>query len=258
MQIDLAIHLNYELYAATDLLLMIEAADGYGQRIATADLVTSTVDHTVRRAGVDVIGERVWLRADRQFVCDYTAQIDVTRAPVQLSGLRQTALHALPGEAMKYLLASRFCQSDEFLSFVGTEFPDLSGGDLVAALCDWVAANLVYLPGVSHAGTTARDTFIQRCGICRDFAHLLITLVRAAAIPARMVSVYAPHVTPQDFHAVAEVYLDGAWHLVDPTGMSSATETVVIGVGRDAADIAFLTSYGNAFMLQQNVAVSAG
>ena len=91
--------------------------------------------------------------------------------------------------------------------------------------------------------------------MCRDYAHVMITLVRAAGIPARMASVYALGVKPQDFHAVAEVYLGDTWHLVDPTGMAVAGSMARIGVGRDAADIAFMTSFGDAAMNHLSVAV---
>ena len=86
----------------------------------------------------------------------------------------------------------------------------------------------------------------------------MITLARASAIPARMVSVYALGVTPADFHAVAEVFLDGGWHLVDATGMSRVDATARIGVGRDAADIAFMTVYGRAQYNAQRVDVTEG
>ena len=80
-------------------------------------------------------------------------------------------------------------------------------------------------------------------------------MARAVGIPARYASVYAPNVTPQDFHAVAQVYLDGAWHFVDPTGMAHASDTLLIGVGRDAADVSFLTSFGAIELVKQAIEV---
>jgi transglutaminase-like putative cysteine protease len=109
------------------------------------------------------------------------------------------------------------------------------------------------VPGSSNASTDALESFVSRQGVCRDFAHVLITLARASAIPARFVSVYAPSVLPQDFHAVAEVYLDDTWHLVDATGMAKGEEIAMIAVGRDATDTAFLTSYGDALLNRQTV-----
>ena len=114
---------------------------------------------------------------------------------------------------------------------------------------------MTYVPGASDAQTTAADSFRSGKGVCRDYAHLVISLCRAAAIPARFASVYALGVEPQDFHAVAEVFLDGAWHLVDATGMSRPESTAKIGVGPDAACVAFLTSYAPVELISQSVEV---
>jgi transglutaminase-like putative cysteine protease len=133
----------------------------------------------------------------------------------------------------------------------------------VVAIREWVARHLSYLPGCSDSNTTALDSFVERRGICRDYAHLVVTLVRASAIPARYVSAYAPGVEPPDFHAVAEVFLadptvvgGGAWHLVDATGMAEPGDTVKIGVGRDAADVSFMTVFGEAVFEDKQVTVS--
>ena len=85
---------------------------------------------------------------------------------------------------------------------------------------------------------------------------MLISFARAAGIPARFVSVYAPDVTPQDFHAVVEVYLAGGWHLLDPTGMAKPDQIARICVGRDAADAAFIMSYGRIDMVAQQITVT--
>ncbi len=123
---------------------------------------------------------------------------------------------------------------------------------------DWIEGCFSYVPGASTASTTARESFVQRQGVCRDYAHVLIALSRAAGIPARMASVYAPDVDPPDFHAVAEVWLENAWHLVDATGMAQPSHIAVIGVGRDAAEVSFMTSFGAANMLSQSVDVRRG
>ena len=110
-------------------------------------------------------------------------------------------------------------------------------------------------PERQQGTTTALDTFASREGVCRDYAHLLVALARAAEIPARCVAAYAPDVTPPDFHAVAELWLDGGWHLVDATGMASPAEIARICVGRDATDIAFMTVFGTAQLIAQRVRV---
>jgi transglutaminase-like putative cysteine protease len=158
---------------------------------------------------------------------------------------------------VQYLLPSRYCPSYEFQPLVDDEFGGLEGGARINAIRDWIGLHIAYTPGSSGTETGAMETYIGRNGVCRDFAHLLITMSRASAIPARFASVYALGVEPQDFHAVAEVFLDGTWHLVDATGMSSAERMAKIGVGRDAADVSFLTSYGRALFNRQEVEVSA-
>jgi transglutaminase-like putative cysteine protease len=132
----------------------------------------------------------------------------------------------------------------------------------VCAIREWISANLSYVPGCSDSNTTALDSFVERRGICRDYAHVLVTLARASAIPARYCSVYAPGVEPPDFHAVAEVFLadpaipgGGAWHLVDATGMADPADMVKIGVGRDAADVSFMTVFGEATFEDKEVTV---
>jgi transglutaminase-like putative cysteine protease len=163
----------------------------------------------------------------------------------------------LPGELTAYLLPSRYCQSDRLEGFVLREFAGLTGGPLASALSAWVTDSLDYRMGTSSGETTALDTFASRAGVCRDYAHLLVALARAGGIPARCVSAYAPGVDPPDFHAVAELWLDGGWRLVDATGMASCGDVARVCIGRDATDIAFMTVFGQAQLYEQVVRVTA-
>ena len=119
----------------------------------------------------------------------------------------------------------------------------------MTAICNWIYGNVDYISGTTDALTSAFDTVTQRAGVCRDFAHLGIALCRAMGIPARYVSAYAWRLSPPDFHAVFEAYLDGpgggAWYLFDPTRMTGADGLVRIGIGRDAADVAFCSIFGD-------------
>ena len=110
------------------------------------------------------------------------------------------------------------------------------------AVLDWVHSQIVYLPGSSAHTDGARDTFLHRRGVCRDFAHLVIAILRAHDQPARFVAVYAPQLRPMDFHAVVEVLVDGAWWLVDATRLAPRERMVRIATGRDAADVAFMSN----------------
>lgn len=248
--------LDYDLAETSHLLLQIEAADLRGQAVSDVGLALSDSSHVVRVTGHGGLGERMWLHLQGRLSVSYQAVVTVSRAEADLAHLPAVDLHALPAEVIEYLLPSRYCQSDQFTNFVDAQFAGLSGGALVMAIRDWIESKFAYTPGSSTSETTAVDSFVRREGICRDYAHVLITLVRACGIPARFASVYALGVTPQDFHAVAEVFIGGEWHLIDPTGMARAGEMAVIGVGRDAADVSFLTSYGFAELVAMSVAVT--
>ena len=133
--------------------------------------------------------------------------------------------------------------------FARRTFGDLPGGyQRVNAICNWIRDHVDYISGSSDALTSAFDTVTERAGVCRDFAHLAIALCRALGIPARYVSAYAWRLSPPDFHAVIEAYLQGptgpGWYLFDPTRMSAPDGLVRIGIGRDAAEVAFCTVYG--------------
>ncbi|WP_375397464.1 transglutaminase family protein [uncultured Sphingomonas sp.] len=254
----LAIHstLDYFLAEPTDLLLQVEAAHLPEQIVESGNLVLSTCDHFARMQAQDAIGERIWLRAQGRFTADYVATVDIQRRLAAIEGLAAMPPHRLPGETVPYLLDSRYCPAGEFHSFVEGEFGGTQGGSRIAALRDFIHDRFRYVPGSSTGDTTARETFVRREGVCRDFAHILITLARASVIPARIASVYAVGVDPPDFHAVAEVFLGGEWHLVDATGMATEGQMAKIGIGRDAADVAFLTAFGRADMNSQRIEVS--
>lgn len=255
----LAVHaaLDYAFPEPTDVLLQLEAAAIPEQQIEDAHLGLSPTEHFARVVGHDGIGERIWLRLQGRLTVDYTATVDIRRLCGDLAALPATPLHLLPGETVEYLLPSRYCPSDQFQSFVEAEFAGTGGGARVQAIRDWIARHFAYRAGTSNASTTALESFVMRQGVCRDFAHVMIALARASAIPARIASVYALGVEPQDFHAVPEVFLDGAWYLTDPTGMADPASMAKIGVGRDAADVSFLTSYGDADLHGQSVEVRA-
>ena len=257
MTIQISARLAYDFAEPSDVLLQIEAALIPEQTVLDAWIDISHCDHFARVAAHDAIGERIWLRTHGQFTVDYRATVKIDRVLADLASLQAVPFHRLPGETVQYLMASRYCPSDLFEDFVTAEFDHLFGGAKIAAMRDWIEQSFTYAPGSSTSATTALESFVQRKGVCRDYAHVLITLARASGVPARVASVYALGVDPQDFHAVAEVFLDGAWHLVDATGMARAGDMAKIGVGRDAADVSFLTSYGNAEFREQWVVVTA-
>jgi transglutaminase-like putative cysteine protease len=154
----------------------------------------------------------------------------------------------LDTDVIDALRPSRYCPSDALEGFAPTE---LAGVDDVA---DWVFERLAYVVGASGPLDTAIDTLLAGRGVCRDFAHLTIALCRATGVPARLVSVYAPGLSPMDFHAVAEVHDGERWHVVDATRLAPRQSLVRIATGRDAADTAFaMTLAGSAELLSTEV-----
>lgn len=263
MTIAIETRFSFRADQPTDVLLQFEAAAIPEQVLSQVETELSATTNLTRIDAHDGVGERIWVCAEGKFSVLHRAHVKLNRVLCDLAPLDQLAPHDLPGEAVEYLLDSRYCPADRFQPFANEEFGELRGGAAVIAMHDWIAAHFTYTPGASGPNTTALDSFVERHGVCRDYAHVLVTFARAAGIPARYVSCYAPRVTPQDFHAVAEVFLadpqipgGGCWHLVDATGMARADEIVKIGVGRDAADVSFLTSFGATEFLDKTVSVT--
>lgn len=261
MQLTIRARLDYAFPQPTDLLLQLEAAANIDEQwVDRAHIAVPDCEHFVRVAGHDGIGDRIWIRTRERLAVDYTASVTILRQLADIGQLAMVPPHMLPGETVQYLLDSRYCPASRFQNFVEAEFGELAGGARIAAMRDWIERRFRYTPGTSDSTTTALDSFVARQGVCRDYAHVLIALARASAIPARFASVYAPGVKPQDFHAVAEVFLadgtgGGVWHLVDPTGMAAAGAMAKIGIGRDAADVSFMTVFGSTTLIAQEVIV---
>lgn len=137
---------------------------------------------------------------------------------------------------------SRYADSDTLAATAAAQFGGVDGGHaLLTAVSSWVGTQLSYVPGSSQPTDGATQTLLARRGVCRDYAHLCVALLRARGIPARLVAVYAPGLHPMDFHAVAEAWVEGAWRVVDATTLAPRSSLVRIATGRDAADTAFLT-----------------
>ncbi len=257
MSLKIHVQLDYWFEQPCDVLLQVEAAAIPEQVIERAHISVTPAEHFARVPAQDHIGDRIWVRTQGRMRVDYQATLTIDRILGDCAALPAVPHHLLPGETVQYLLPSRYCASHQFTDFAETRFGALDGGAKIMAMRDWIAGHLSYVPGSSNSETTAIDTFHGGEGICRDYAHLMITLARAGGIPARIASVYAVGVTPPDFHAVAEVFLGGAWHLVDATGMANAHDTAKIGIGRDVGDVAFLTAFGPLVMNSQSVSVQA-
>lgn len=150
-----------------------------------------------------------------------------------------------PLDDSTWLRPSRYVESDRLAAFASAELGHLQeAADLLPAAAAWVGSRLRYVSGSSDPTDGAVETLLAGEGVCRDYAHLVVALLRARDVPARVVSVYAPGLHPMDFHAVAEALVDGAWHVVDATLLAPRSSLVRVATGRDAADTAFLSTYG--------------
>lgn len=148
-----------------------------------------------------------------------------------------------------YLRPSRYCESDTLGPTAAAEFAGLEGIPLLQAVISWVHEKLTYVAGSSRPTDGAVRTLLARQGVCRDFAHLSVALLRALNVPARVAAVYAPGLSPMEFHAVAEALVDGRWWVVDATQLAPRQSLLRVATGRDAADTAFLTALGAATTL---------
>ncbi len=191
----------------------------------------------------------------RMHVVDSTPGVIVLEYSALVTG-RAVPDPATETDQLRYLRPSRYCESDSLAPTARAEFAGLAGADLLAAVSSWVGTRLIYVPGSSLPTDGAVRTLLARQGVCRDYAHLVIALLRALNVPARLVAVYAPGLDPMDFHAVAEAHIDGDWRVVDATTLAPRGSLVRIATGRDASDTAFLSSYGGKIVLRE-VRVSA-
>jgi transglutaminase-like putative cysteine protease len=183
---------------------------------------------------------------------NYEAQVVLTHAADQIEpDVSETPVALLPDEVLSFVMPSRFCLPDELGHEAWQRFGSIAPGwTRVQAIVDYVHDHLEFVAGASNPWTTAADAYRAGQGVCRDYAHLAISFCRALNIPARYVFGYIPNVgvrvAPEamDFAAWFEVYLDGRWHTFDARNNTPRIGRVVVGRGRDAVDVALITSFG--------------
>jgi transglutaminase-like putative cysteine protease len=242
--------LDYQLSGPCDFLFQVHALDGIDQAVLRESLQLSPRLQPHVYADPTVGHRFLRLHAEAgPFSLRYRARVERQTRPVDPHA-PEVPISALPDEVLHNLMPTRYCESDllgpaAFKLFGGLQ----PGHPRVQAIADWVHDNIEYRIGSTQPTTTARDVFVQRAGVCRDFAHLAITFCRALNIPARLVVGYANFEDPPpDFHAVFEAFIGGRWVMFDPTRMSPVEDLVRIAVGRDAKDVAFATIFGPAAM----------
>ena len=163
----------------------------------------------------------------------------------------ENPVQALPPETLQFLLASRYCETDLLMEDAWRLFGHLAPGwARVQSICDFVNGHIQFGYEFARPTKTAFETFQEKRGVCRDFAHLAISFCRCLNIPARYCTTYLGDIgvpavdAPMDFAGCMEVYLGGAWHLFDPRNNARRIGRILIARGRDAADVAISTAFG--------------
>jgi transglutaminase-like putative cysteine protease len=235
MQRTVTSHLDLALTGPSKLVFSVAVAAGVP--LAEEELVVLADGERVEPVElVDGQGSRLHvLRTSAQRVTlDYRAVAQGQAAPPAVDEL----------DLVTYVRPSRYCESDTLGPTAAGELGGLAEGELLRGVADWVAGHLTYAAGSSLPTDGAVRTLLGRQGVCRDFAHLSIALLRALNVPARLAAVFAPGLSPMEYHAVCEAYVDGAWYVVDATHLAPRQSLLRVSTGRDAADTAFLTNLG--------------
>lgn len=235
MKRSVSAHLEIELHDKVDLIFSLAAAVGADVTTESLDISSGGKPLTPREL-VGRHGTRLHRLVGEagQITIDYRAELDGKADPSPVDEL----------DLIGYRRPSRYCESDTLTPTAVGEFFGLSGKKLLDAVSSWVGDQLMYMPGGSQPTDGAIATLLARRGVCRDYAHLVIALLRGLDVPARLASVYAPGLSPMDFHAVAEAYVDDAWHVVDATRLAPRQSLLRIATGQDASETAFLTNGG--------------
>ena len=198
---------------------------------------------------------RLKVNEPMNFTISYSAVVEMNYTIIdEKNSAKLVPVVELDSYIASFLYPSRYCQSDKLMNFSFKKFGHLpSVYDKVLSITDWIYNNIEYRSGSTDSQTSAMDTITELKGVCRDFAHLGIALCRALSIPARYFTGYAYQLNPPDFHACFEAYIDGNWIIFDSTRLAPLNGLIKIAAGRDAADAAVASIFGNAIGTAMNV-----
>ena len=251
VRLEFSIALRYQVGGPSDFVFNLHAAQTSAQRVVAEHVWTN-----VRMAPVVCrdphFGNRLMRvkAAPGDMDVHYRATVDIQHVLADATCIGEVPVDRLPADVLPYLLPSRYCPSDRMTAVSCWEFGHLPRGYArVETIRRWVQQQIRFAPGTTTSATTALDTLTDKRGVCRDFAHLMISLCRALNIPSRFVTGIDygadPTLGPTDFHAYVEAYLENRWYLFDPTDISPTTGLLRIATGRDAADVSFATIFGD-------------
>lgn len=240
--------LDYTLQDAATFLFALRCLETGGQRILHESLF---LDPFVPTEEFTIVGGMNRFTRIRTFnpgllKVSYQAEVNISIQMDSANSLPPDGLENFSPEAIPFLFPSRYCQSDRLRQEAHNLFGHLFAPHAIAAgVSDWIYQNIAYVSGSSGETSSAIDTLQRRVGVCRDFAHLGIAFCRALNVPARYATCYAYQLYPQDFHACFEAFIGGWWYVFDPTRLAPLNGLVRIATGRDAADAAVCTIFGN-------------
>lgn len=250
-RLQYSVNLSYKVMDPTaDFLLNIEAARTTRQTVISERLTHPPVVQISQFTDPVLCNRLLRIRAPRgHLTIHYEAVVDIDHRLDEPEQLQEVPIAQLPFEVLPYLAPSRYCESDRLMEFAAREFGGVPWGySRVLMIREWVRNHVRFLSRSTNERTSAIDTIVERIGVCRDFANLMIAICRALSIPARISSSLDygadPALGAPDFHAVVEVFLSGRWYLLDPSGVSIPTGLLRIGTGRDAGEIPFAAIFG--------------
>ena len=248
MNFHVTCELDYTLQGPAAFLFALRCIETGGQQIINESLI---IDPPVTSEEFSLVGgmnrfSRINTLNPGILKIFYQADVSTTMRIVSVDSILVDGPGNLSPEAIPFLFPSRYCQSDQLRQQAHDLFGHLRTPYAIAAgICDWIHENVAYVSGSSGETSSAVDTLEERQGVCRDFAHLGIALCRAMCVPARYATCYAYQLNPPDFHACFEVFIDGWWYIFDATHLAPLNGLVRIATGRDAADAAVCTIFGN-------------
>ncbi|QGJ68992.1 Cysteine protease [Planctomycetales bacterium 10988] len=236
---------EFNVQAPTPLLLMLRPRSGMQQWIAREQYVL--VPSVPAVEFTDPFGNlcQRLVAPEGPFSIRTSADIQAADAADVAPGAPFVEVQLLPDDTLPFLLPSRFCESDRFSEMVGDVVAyNEPGYDQVVAIVNYIRQKLRYVPGSGQEIISATEVHQRSQAVCRDMAHLGIALCRAICIPARLVVGYLENLEPMDLHAWFEAYIGGRWYTFDPTQANLKGGRVAIAYGRDAADVAIYTQFG--------------
>jgi transglutaminase-like putative cysteine protease len=248
MRFRVSSDLNYELDGPATFFFALKCIETNGQHIENESLLIqpeAPADEFTIGVGMNRF-TRIRTQGPGTLDLRYQADVETSVQLADVGSLNPEGPHRLIPEAIPFLFPSRYCQADRLRQQAADLFGHLENPHSIAAgISDWIYEHVAYRSGTSNEQSSAIDTLEQRQGVCRDFAHLAIGLCRAMNVPARYATCYSHLLDPPDFHAVFEVFIDGMWYVFDPTRLAPLNGLVRIATGRDAADAAVCTIFGN-------------